>query len=61
MHVRPLPVAAPGGTFTRAQATAAGYSTADIRHRIRTGQWLVVRPGANLDALAHELGLKAPA
>ncbi|MBN8829569.1 MAG: (2Fe-2S) ferredoxin domain-containing protein [Sphingomonadales bacterium] len=21
-------------------------------------QWLVVRPGANLDALAHELGLK---
>ncbi len=21
-------------------------------------QWLIVRPGANLDALAHELGLK---
>ena len=30
----------------------------DGRH---PGQWLVVRPGANLDALAHELGLKGRA
>ncbi len=27
----------------------------DARH---PDQWLIVRPGANLDALAHELGLK---
>ncbi len=27
----------------------------DTRH---PDQWLIVRPGANLDALAHEIGLK---
>jgi predicted metal-binding protein len=29
----------------------------DARH---PDLWLLVRPGANLDALAHELGLKEP-
>lgn len=30
----------------------------DARH---PDQWLIVRPGANLDMLAHELGLKGDA
>jgi predicted metal-binding protein len=30
----------------------------DTRH---PDQWLIVRPGANLDGLAHELGLKGRA
>lgn len=34
-----------GGTFTRADALAAGYSPAEIRGRLRRGEWVVLCRG----------------
>lgn len=33
-----------GGVFTAAQARTAGYTRAAIRHRVKRGHWVVVRP-----------------
>ena len=33
------------GVFARAQATELGFSSAAVQHRLRTGQWQLIRPG----------------
>jgi very-short-patch-repair endonuclease len=42
--------AASGGTFTRQDAIAAGYTPAEIRSRLDSGSWLRLRRGRYVDA-----------
>ncbi len=39
--------------FTRAEALAAGFSPEAIRHKLRSGQWIVVRRGVYTTAEAY--------
>jgi very-short-patch-repair endonuclease len=45
--------AAQGGTFSRQDALAAGYSPAEIRSRLDSGIWLRLRRGRYVDAAAR--------